>query len=194
MITIEHPARDLPEKRYYDRQKREFITLPAQHLEPMRLQLEHSLMSMRRFEAETHKPFEGTERMSQEDLLAYIRCMTVNTQKSDAVYKQLSLKDLEKIVNYMVDTHSAWDIKPVRNPKGSGRRRPNTVEGIYYAMIQYGIPMECEKWHLNSLMALIDYFYRQGGGSGGKSRSQKEMNEFYRSLNEANRKKYNSKG
>ena len=193
MIVIEHPARDLPEKRYYDRRTKEFITLPAQHLEAMRLQLEHSLLSMRRYEAETHKAFEGTEQMSQEDLLAYIRCMTVNTQKSDDVYRQLSLKDLEKIVTYMIDTHSAWEIKPIRNQKNS-RRRVSTVEAVYYAMIQYGIPMECEKWHINSLMSLIDYFYRQGGGNGGKSRSQKDMNEIYRSLNEANRKKYNSRG
>ena len=194
MKVIEHPARDFPERKFFDRSTNEFITIPAMHLEPMRLQLEHSLMSMRRYEAQMHKPFSSAKGLTQEELLEYIKCMTVNTQKSDAVYSQLTPNDLQEIADYIQDPSSAWEIREQPGPKKPSSRRPNTVESIYYAMIQYGIPWECEKWHLNSLMALIDYCYRKGGTTGGKTRSQKEMNEFYRAMNEANRKKYNSKG
>lgn len=197
MKVIEHPAKDIPERTFFDQRTNEFVRIPAMHLEPIRLQLEHSLMSMRRYEAETHRPFSSAEGLSQEELLIYIKCMTINPQKSDEVYKQLTPNDLLEIAQYIQDPRSAWEIREIPGPKKPARRnRPNTVESIYYAMIQYGIDWEAEKWHLNSLMALIDYCYRQGGttGGGGKSKSQKEMNQFYHAMNMANRKKYNSKG
>jgi hypothetical protein len=65
-------------------------------------------------------------------------------------------------------------------------------------MIQYGVPLDCEKWHFNRLMALLDYCDSKGGsssGAGGPAKqSRKEILEMYRALNEKNRKKYHSKG
>ena len=196
MMIIEHPARDIPERRFFDYRKNEFITIPAIHLDPVRLQLEHSLMSMRRYEAKMHKPFSSSERLSGDDLMEYIKCMAVTQPKNENMYSQLTTAALLQISEYIQDANSAWEIRgPSEYEKSQQRRKmPNTVEAIYYAMIQYGIPFECEKWHLNSLMALIDYCYRKGGGGGGRTRTQKEWNEFYRSMNEANRKKYHSKG
>lgn len=194
MMTIDHPARDIPARRFFNDKTNEFITIPAVHLGPVHLQLEHSLISMRKFEAKMHQPFSSSEKMSGEELLEYIKCMTVTPPKSNDVYDQLTNNDLVAISDYIQDANSAWEIRPPTDKeKQQSRRLPNTVESIYYAMIQYGIPFECEKWHLNSLMALIDYCYRKGGG-GSKARTQKEWNEYYRRMNEANRKKYHSKG
>lgn len=197
MKVIEHPARDFPERRYFNQETNEFVIIPAMHLEPMRLQLEHSLLSMRKYEAQTHRPFNAAEGLNPDELLEYVKCMTINTQKDDKVYGQLTPNDLQEIVQYIQDASSAWEIKERVERKPQRKNLPKTVEAIYFAMIQYGIPFECEKWHLNSLLALIDYCFRNGGTGGGGSgprKTEKEMREYWRAMNEANRKKYHSKG
>lgn len=197
MITIEYPERHIPEKRLFNSSTNEFVTIPEMTIKPFKLQLEHSLISIRTWEAEYNRPFADIEEMTGEDLIGYIKCMTVNTQKDESVYNLLTVDDITKVIKYITRINSAWQIKPDKN-KGKRRRssRLNTAEGIYYAMIQYGIPFEpCEKWHIGSLMALIDYCAKNG--SGGLKESPKNMRELRESwyrINEANRKKYNSRG
>lgn len=196
MLLIDHPARDIPKIEFFDNRTQEFITIEARHVGPIHLQLEHSLMSIAKWEAKWHEPFIGREDMTGDELKDYVRCMTINPQKNPEVYDDLSREDIAKIVEYMEDPHSAWVINSKK--KGKKQKRPDTIEAIYYAMIQYGIPMECEKWHFNRLIALLDYCDSKGGstsGAGGPvKRSQKEIMEMYRAMNEKNRKKYNSRG
>lgn len=196
MLLIDRPARKVPKREYFNNQTQEFITIEEQELKPIHLQLEHSLMSIAKWEARWQKAFIGMENISGEELLDYIRCMTINPQKDPSIYEQLTQDDLLEIVEYMQQPHSAWEIKHDKKKKKS--KRPDTVEMIYFAMIQYGIPLECEKWHFNRLMALMDFCDRKGGSSpGGGSpakRSQKEIMEMYRAMNEKNRKRFNSKG
>lgn len=153
-------------------------------------------MSIAEWECKWHVPFLGKENLTGEELLDYVRCMTINTQKDPNVYNDLTQEAMIKIVEYMQDPQSAWEIN--KKKKGRKNRKPDTVEMIYYGMIQYGIPLECEKWHFNRLMALLDYCDSKGGsvsGAGGPAKkSQKEILEMYRAINEKNRKKYNSKG
>ena len=193
MIIIEHEARVIPAREFFDQHLGEFISFPEIHLKPMNIQLEHSLISVRNWEMKHHQPFADIEEMTPEQLIGYIKCMTINRQKDESVYDQLSAEDLTRIIEYIKDPASAWQIPPPKNQKGR-RKRANTVESIYYAMIQCGIPLDCEKWHLNSLMALIDYCTRQGKVGGGKPKSQKELTDMYFRINEANRKKYHSRG
>ncbi len=196
-MIIEHPERTIPERKLFDSANNEFITIPAVTLRAMRLQLEHSLISIRNWEAEHMKAFSDMEELSPEELLSYIRCMTVNTQKDDSVYDQLTTEDILKIVEYITKINSAWEI---RKPKRQGKTRssrPNTVESIYYAMIQFGIPFDpCEKWHLGSLMALIAYCARNGAAGAPKDKpmNMRELRESWFRINEANKKKYHSKG
>lgn len=196
MIIISHPERTIPEQKLFDQSTSTFVTVPETHLKPMNLQLEHSLRSMRNWEAEHERPFSEIEDMTTEDLVSYIRCMTINTQRDDSIYDQLSANDLVRVVKYISRANSAWKIvqskkKPVRRRK----QNRNTVEGIYYAMIQLGIPIEpCERWHFGSLMALIDYFDKKGIGGKERPKTMKEMQESWYRLNEANRKKYHSRG
>ena len=96
----------------------------------------------------------------------------------------------------MQDQQSAWVIDTKK--KGRKSKRPDTAETIYFGMIQYGIPIECEKWHFNRLMALMDFCDSKGGsvsGAGGPAKKTlREMMEMYHAMNMNNRKKYHSKG
>lgn len=199
MLTIDCPARDIPRREYFDNVKQEFIIIEEKHINPIHLQMEHSLMSMAKWESKWHTSFITNEEFTGEELLDYLRCMTINPQKDPDVYNNLPQEEINRIIAYMQDPCSAWELTG-KQKKGKAKRsrRPETVEMVYYAMIQYGIPMECEKWHFNRLMALIDYCDYKGGstsGAGGPNkRSEKEIMEMYRAMNEKNRKKYHSKG
>lgn len=196
MLSIDRPARTIPKREYFDNRTQEFVTIDEIHIEPIHLKLEHSLMSIAKWESRWHKPFIGRDDLSGEELVDYIRCMTVNQVKNPSVYEWLTQEDLLEIIAYMQDQQSAWEIRPSKEQKKD--TKPTSVESIYYAMIQYGIPAEYEQWHFKRLMALLDYCDSKGGsvsGAGGqKKRSEREIMEMYRALNEKNRKKYNSKG
>lgn len=197
MLLIDHEARVIPKREYFDNHTQEFITIDEIHVPEIHLKLEHSLMSIAQWESKWHEPFIGRDKLSGEALLDYIRCMTINPPKDPKVYEHLTQEDVLKIVEYMQDDYSAWVIKPKK--KTGKKKQTQTVEEIYYVMIQYGVPIDiCEKWHFGRLMALLDCCDSKGGSTPGggspKKRSEKEIMEMYRALNEKNRKKYNSKG
>lgn len=195
MLSIDIPEREIPRQEYFDNSSQEFITIEPRKIPAIHLQLEHSLMSAAKWEGTWKKAFLRDEEMTEEEFLDYIRCMTINRQENPAIYKDLTREALVQISEYMNDPQSAWQISPKK--KGKKKKKPDTVEMIYYAMVQYGIPLDCEKWHFNRLMALLDYFDTNGSSPGGgspKKRSEREIMELYRALNEKNRKKYHSKG
>lgn len=198
MLPIDHPARDVPELEFFDNAKQEFIVIPAQHIDEIHLQLEHSLISIAKWESKWHTSYFSQEQMTPEQFLDYVRCMTINPQKNPDIYKNLLQEDFEKIMAYMTDPMSAIDLSSKKKKKGK-KKGNDTAETIYFSMTQLGIPFDCEKWHINRLLALIDYCAENGSGVSGGSganrpRSQKEMMDLYHSLNQKNRKKYNSKG
>ena len=199
MKTIDRPARDIPKLEFFDNRTQEFVTIEEQHLPAIHLQLEHSLRSIAKWESKWHEPFIGRDDLAGEMLLDYIRCMTINTVKDPKVYEALTQEDLLEIIEYMQDANSAWQIREDKKKDGRSKKKkkPDTVETIYFAMIQYGIPPEYENWHFNRLVALLDYFDSKGGGIGGgspKKKTEREIMEMYTALNEKNRKKYHSKG
>ena len=201
MLIIDIPAQDLPEREFFDPVNSEFITFPAIHTDAARLQLEHSLMSVRKWESIYHKSFMTAETLSDAEFLEYIRCMTINPQKNGNIYNVLSDYDKKRILEYMGDTKSAWVMKKQKKKEKRKKNEQFTCETVYYNMVQYGIPFECEKWHLNQLLALIDCFGENGsggltspGGGQAKKMSEKAMLDMYRGLNEKNRKRFNSKG
>lgn len=196
MLLIDRPARTIPKREYFDNRSQEFITVPEVHYDEIHLKLEHSLMSIAKWEGRWHEPFIGCEDLTGEKFIDYIRCMTVNQVKNPKVYDGLTEDDLMTILTYMGDEHSAWKIQKPKKPiKG---KKKQTVEEFYYAMIQFGVPPEYEQWHFNRLVALLDFCNSKGGsvsGAGGpKKKSEREIMEMYRALNEKNRKKFHSKG
>ena len=67
-----------------------------------------------------------------------------------------------------------------------------TAEIIYYWMISYNIPLECQKWHLNRLLTLINVCSIKNQPK--KKMSQQELYRQHAAINAANRKRFHSKG
>lgn len=118
------------------------------------LNLEHSLLSISKWESKWHKPFLSKNKndvRTYEEILDYIKCMTLNKNIPDYAYKCLTTDNINDIKNYIDDPMTATTVRSVSN-------RQNeivTSEVIYYWMISFNIPFECEKWHLNRLLMLV---------------------------------------
>lgn len=195
-MIIRHPERHLPERKFFNQETSEFIIIPEMTLKAMYLKLEHSLISVREWEAANERSF--SEMMDQkptvQDIAGYIRFMTINKPADESVYDSLTGEDITRVVEYIQKPSSAWTIKPQKDT-GRRRKQANTVESIIFAMIRLGIPFDpCEKWHLNSLLALIDYCSQNGNGGKEKPKSMRDMREMWYRMNETNRKKYHSRG
>ena len=152
------------------------------------LQLEHSLISVAKWEAKWHKPFLSNDNKSIEELRDYVKCMTLNKNVDDSVYLSLTFENFEAINAYINDPMTATTIR-----KGTSKRnnRILTSELIYYWMIAAGIPFECEKWHLNRLITLIEVC---GAESNPKKMSKNEIRKQNAAINAARRARTGSRG
>ncbi len=144
MLTI-----TVPKTEFFDENRQQFVTVKETKLE-----LEHSLVSLSKWEAKWKKPFLSTENKTGEESLDYIRCMTINGGVDPLVYLALTRKQMETIQQYISDPMTATTITDRRSGKGVSREIV-TSELIYYWMVAYQIPFECQKWHLGRLMTLI---------------------------------------
>lgn len=157
---------------------------------------------MSKWESKWHKPF-NPEKMSNEELMDYIRCMNVNSSDNSDAYKYLSQKDIADILEYMLDPQTAWIDPREEKKKKTKKPKDKTVEEIYYAMANLNLDPEFySKWHVNRLVALISYFdYMNSGSNKSDSGSQKmtaktraEILQHYHEMNQKARAKYKSKG
>lgn len=160
------------------------------------LQLEHSLISLSKWEQKWHKSFLEEDK-TVEEMYDYIRCMTLNKGVSQEIYTFLPSWVLEKVADYIKDPMCATTITTVgTNNSGGGKKEKITAEIIYYWMISFGIPVEFEKWHLNRLLMLIKVIeIKNSKNDPKKNKLDKKTAAAERAkLNKARRKKYNSKG
>ncbi len=118
------------------------------------LQLEHSLVSLSKWESKWHKTFLSKKEKTIEETLDYIRCMTLNKKVDPTVYSRLTQENVNQINKYIEDPMTALYFPEDDRPT-SGGGDAVTSELIYYWMITLGIPQEYQKWHLNRLLALI---------------------------------------
>lgn len=159
------------------------------------LQLEHSLISITKWEQKYHKPYLTDEKKSKEELLDYIRCMTVTPNVPSEVYDFLSKDNLHEIQQYINDPMTATvfnDYRPGGKQSKIGRREFLTNELIYYYMTSYGISWQAEKWHINRLLTLINVHAIKD--SDGKKMSKKDIINRNSELNKARRAMMGSKG
>lgn len=116
------------------------------------LSLEHSLVSVAKWESKWHKPFLGQGEKSNEEILDYIKCMTISQNVDPLVFLALTQENINDIRDYINNPMTATTFSDQNKRPG---REIITAEIIYYWMISMSIPFECRKWHLNSLLALI---------------------------------------
>ena len=181
MLTITIPAIE-----GFDDEKQEFIILVKEQT----LQLEHSLVSLSKWESKWCKPFLSKDDKTLEETLDYIKCMTITQNIKPDVYNRLSKQNIEEINNYIAAPMTATTFYG-DNQKGRGKETI-TSELIYYWMIALNIPMECQKWHLNRLLTLIRVCNVKNAPP--KKRSRREITNQYAALNAARRKQLNTNG
>ncbi len=179
MLTIIVPSNEL-----YDGETNTFIVTKEQVL-----QMEHSLVSISKWESKWLKPYLGKQERTKEEMLDYLRCMTTTQNVDPTLYSALSQANMAKIAKYIDSPMSATVINDTS-------RRANTEiitsELLYYWMIQFNIPFECQKWHLNRLMMLIRICSIKN--EKPKKMSKAEVMNRNKSLNEARKKANNTKG
>lgn len=159
-------------------------------IKPQTLTLEHSLVSISKWESKWHKPFISKDPKTHEELMDYIRCMTLTTNVDPNIYLCLSAENMKAINEYIEDSMTAtWFSE--KNQKKAGKE-VITSELIYYWMVAFQIPFECQKWHLNRLMTLIRICSIKN--QPPKKMSKKDIYSKNRSLNAARRMAMNSSG
>lgn len=159
--------------------------------EKVTLRLEHSLVSLSKWESKWKKPFLNNNGMGQEETIDYVRCMTITQCVDPKVYDYLTEDDYKKIHDYIDDSMTATWFK--KQSGAAPNRSVITSEIIYFWMTAYAIPFDpCEKWHLNRLMTLIRVCDEKNRPS--KKMSKKDSAAQYRSLNNARRARMGGRG
>ena len=180
MLQITVPAVEL-----YDEEKQEFINLKEETL-----QLEHSLISLSKWESKWCKVFLSKEKKSQEETLDYIKCMTLTQNVKPEVYNRLSNSNIAEIEAYISAPMTATYFS--KEQSGNTSREQVTSELIYYWMIALNIPFECQKWHLNRLLTLIKVCSIKN--KAPKKMNKRDIMSRNAALNAARRKQMNSSG
>lgn len=174
---------------YWDEKNNCFVYPPAQTLE-----LEHSLISIAKWEAKWHKSFISNKNKTSEEIIDYIRCMTITKNVDPDCYYRLSNQNIEEIQAYIDNPMSATYFAPEPEEPGA-KKETITAELIYYWMIAYQIPIEFEKWHLSRLLTLIRLCEIKNRPAGKKGRKHdRSILSRNAALNAARRKRTGSKG
>ena len=179
MLLINVPAIE-----FFDEATEEFVNTKEQTLH-----LEHSLVSLSKWESKHMKPFFSKKEKTHDEILDYIRCMTLDKRVDENVYRSLTVQNFEDVETYIGSPMTATTFS---DNSSKPNREIITSELIYYWMIAQNIPFECEKWHLNRLFTLIRVCNVKNAPS--KKRSRREIMSYNAAVNAARRQKYNTKG
>ena len=175
----------IPATEQWDEAKQEFISSKEQTL-----QLEHSLVSLSKWESKWCRSFFSKEGLTPEQTIDYIKCMTITQNVKDEVYNRLTRDNIEQINKYIEAPMTATTFTEDKSSKPNRERI--TSELIYYWMISLNIPFECQKWHINRLLTLIRVCNIKNQPQ--KKMSKREIMNRNAALNAARRKQYNTNG
>ena len=179
MVTVVVPGVEMS-----DEAKQEFVTVGDVSLE-----LEHSLVSLSKWESFYGKPFLGQDKTTEE-VLSYIKFMVLTPDLPEDVFEKLTEENLNTIQVYIDSKMSATWFSD--QPGAPQSREVITAELIYYWMIVFNIPFECQYWHLNRLFTLIRVCNNKQAKP--KKMSRAEIIQRNRELNEQRKKQYNTTG
>lgn len=173
----------IPKTEFFDEATSTFVSIKG-----YTLKLEHSLLSVSKWESKWKKPFLTSEKKSSKEALDYVKCMTLTQGIPDEAYAAIPESEFERIAAYINDPMTATTFSEASPPS----RQILTSELIYYNMTAANVPFECQKWHLNRLLTLLRI-------CGIKSQSPKKMSYSQirsqnAALNAARRAKSGSSG
>ena len=175
----------IPATEQWDEAKEEFVYTKEQTL-----QLEHSLVSLSKWESTWCKPFLFTPNKTDEEVVDYIRCMTLTQNVNPDVYRCLTEENIQEIDDYIRKPMTATTFKEEKSSKRN--KEIITAEIIYYWMSALQIPFECRKWHLNKLLTQIRV--NSIKNAPPSKMSKRETISQYAALNAARKKQLNTKG
>ena len=175
----------IPAVEQWDEDKQEFVSTKEQTLS-----LEHSLVSLSKWESKWCKVFLTKQEKTFEETVDYIKFMTITQNVDPEVYNYLTNGNIDEVNQYIEAPMTATYFSEDKTGKTS--REQITAELIYYRMISLNIPFECQKWHLNRLLTLIKVCNTKN--QPPKKRSMKEITSRNAALNAARRKQLNTRG
>ena len=171
---------EIPKGEYWDEAKEEFL-----HTKAYTLRLEHSLISISKWESKWHISFFETK-LNPEQFLSYIKCMSLSNDVPDEAYGRLGEKEITEIIEYINDPMTASSVH--EKPGTRAGREVVTSELIYYWMTKFNIPWDCEKWHINRLIMLIRICIAKE--NGGQKMSKAETYAKQAQIRARNRAKF----
>lgn len=175
----------IPSKEYFDEKSQTFF-----HTKETTITIEHSLVSLSKWEMKWQKPFNDGKPKPMNEIIDYIRCMTITQNVPMIVYDCITTENLEQIQAYIDEPMTATTFRSIN--KGKGNKEIVTAEIIYYWMFSFNIPMECDKWHLNKLLTLIRVFNVKN--TPRKKMSQRDALKYHKAQNEARKKRLGTRG
>lgn len=176
----------VPDSEMYDERRQEFIYTKGRVI-----QMEHSLIAISQWESKWCKPFfvfDKKEQKTNEEVIDYIRCMTITPNVDPNIFYALSSENKKQIDEYINAKMTATTLPKEKD----NSREIVTSELIYYWMIALNIPMECQRWHINRLLTLIGVCKVKN--SPGKKMSKREIMSRNAAVNAARRRQWNTKG
>jgi len=175
----------VPLEEGFDENTREFTVIRGFELE-----LEHSLVTLSKWESKWEKPFLGKDEKTSEEALDYIKIMTLTPNVPEEVWEKLPDRFFAMINSYINSKQTAtWFSDP---PNQRPSRETITSELIYYWLVSYNIPFEVQYWHLNKLLTLIKICNVKNAPE--KKMGRREQAEMQRQLNAQRRAQLNSRG
>jgi hypothetical protein len=157
---------------------------------PQSLQLEHSLVSLSKWESKWQKPFLSKEDKTEEESLDYVRCMTISQNIHPDTYACITPALMQEIIAYIQAPMTATTF--TKDDSRKINREVITAEIIYYWMIVHNIPFECQKWHLNKLLTLINVCNIKN--QSPKKMSKRDLASRNQAINAARRRNLNTTG
>lgn len=176
---------EIPDTELFDEKTEQYIYVTEQTL-----RLEHSLISLSKWESKWCKSYLSNKGLTHEESIDYIKCMTLNRNIDPNVYMCLNNNHIKQIHDYISAPMTATYFSESKT--GKLNNEPVTSELVYYWMVTLQIPFECEKWHLNRLLTLIRVCNVKN--QPPKKTSTRDLISRNAAINAANRKRFNSKG
>lgn len=155
------------------------------------LKLEHSLISISKWESKWKKPFLTDKEKSHEEIHHYIECMCIGSINDRTIFSRFSSENIDQINDYIADSMTATWFNDVKKNRS---KEIITSEVVYAQMIGLGIPVEFEKWHINRLLTLIKVCDIMFNKNSKDKMSKKDIYRSNRELNAARRAKMNTTG